>query len=261
MVPGKQRLALAAGLVALIAALALGVLALVPGLVPQLGGGNPNRLATQLSQTIASKGIEAAAEQYRTLRAQGFQGVIESEADTNTLGYALLNQGHVADAIRILQLNVETHPSSANAVAAVLAVALVRIGLDVAAGRLSRAGAPSGVFFVFAMIAALAAALDLRMIRRGALAGTPRLTRHLWRMCTGLFVAVGSFFLGQPQVFPATIRNSGLLVVPPLLVVFTLGYWLLRVPILRVWPQPSYVPGRHCGEHRQSVGARETSAR
>jgi uncharacterized membrane protein len=380
----KQRLALAGGLVTLIGALALGILAMVPGLLPRLGGGNPNRLVTMLSQTIDSKGIEAAAEQYRTLRAQGFRGVDESEADTNTLGYDLLGSGHVAAAIRILQLNVETHPNSANvydslgeaylaagnralaipnyeealsrdpksksaaaaletltgrkrppyrpivlfhilmgllaiatgaiammlrkgsrshtlvgrlfglsmlstsgvaayiaftdpqgkvvnvvmglltfylvatawraacrrrprsdvidwlgmAGAATLALALTRIGLDVAAGRLSRAGAPSGVFFVFAMIAALAAVLDLRMIRRGGLAGTPRLTRHLWRMCTGLFVAVGSFFLGQPQVFPVGIRNSGLLVVPPVLVVFALGYWLLRVPLLRAWPQP-----------------------
>ena len=380
----KQRLALAGGLVTLIGALALGILAMVPGLLPRLGGGNPNRLSTVLLQTIDSKGIEAAAAQYRTLRAQGFRGVDESEADTNTLGYALLGRGHIAAAIGILQLNVETHPNSANVydslgeaylaagnralaianyeealsrdpksksaaaaletltgrkrppyrpivlvhilmglvaiasgtvammlrkgsrshtlvgrlfgismlstsgvasyiaftdpqgkvvnvvmglltfylvatawraayrrrpqsdvidwlgmtAAAMLAMALTRIGLDVAAGRLSRAGAPAGVFFVFAIIAALAAVLDLRMIRRGGVAGTPRLTRHLWRMCTGLFVAVGSFVLGQPQVFPVGIRNSGLLVVPPVLVVLALGYWLLRVPLLRAWPQP-----------------------
>jgi hypothetical protein len=71
--------------------------------------------------------------------------------------------------------------------------------------------------------------INLRMIRRGGVIGAQRLTRHLWRMCTGLFIAVGSFFLGQPQVFPVAVRNSGLLVVPTLLVIVSLGYWLFRV--------------------------------
>jgi hypothetical protein len=127
---------MAGGLVVLVVAAGLGILALIPGVLPPLAGEDPNRLTGVLSQTIETKGIDAAAAQYRTLRAEGFPGLQESESDTN---------------------------------------------------------------------------------------------RHLWRMCTGLFIAVGSFFLGQPQVFPVAVRNSGLLVVPTLLVIVSLGYWLFRV--------------------------------
>ena len=62
-----------------------------------------------------------------------------------------------------------------------------------------------------------------------ALRGTPRLRRHLWRMCAALFIATGSFFLGQAQVFPAPIRDSGLLPVPVLVVLGAMLYWLWRV--------------------------------
>jgi hypothetical protein len=40
---------------------------------------------------------------------------------------------------------------------------------------------------------------------------------------------VTSFFLGQPQVFPVGVRNTGLLVVPSLVVIAALGFWLFRV--------------------------------
>jgi uncharacterized membrane protein len=48
-------------------------------------------------------------------------------------------------------------------------------------------------------------------------------------MCFGLFIATGSFFLGQQQVFPAFLRGSifltGLALLPfPLMI-----YWLIRV--------------------------------
>jgi len=43
---------------------------------------------------------------------------------------------------------------------------------------------------------------DIRMLVRGGVFGAKRIVRHLWRMCFGLFVATGSFFLGQQQVFP-----------------------------------------------------------
>ena len=52
-----------------------------------------------------------------------------------------------------------------------------------------------------ASIPLLAAIGDLRMLLRGGISGTSRITRHLWRMCYGLFIATGSFFLGQQQVF------------------------------------------------------------
>ena len=48
----------------------------------------------------------------------------------------------------------------------------------------------------------LAAIGDLRATRAGGLRGSRRLARHLWRMCFGLFVATGSFFLGQMNFIP-----------------------------------------------------------
>jgi hypothetical protein len=53
--------------------------------------------------------------------------------------------------------------------------------------------------------------------------------RHMWRMCFGLFVATGSFFLGQQQVFPAWLRGSPVLLIPALLPLALLIFWLLRI--------------------------------
>ena len=71
------------------------------------------------------------------------------------------------------------------------------------------------------------------MLFRSGLAGPERLARHLWRMCTALFVAAGSLFLGQPKVFPPSIRHSPWLLAPEILILAALVYWMIRV---RVWP-------------------------
>jgi hypothetical protein len=75
----------------------------------------------------------------------------------------------------------------------------------------------------------LASVGDLRMLLRGSIAGTQRVARHLWRMCFGWFIATGSFFLGQQQVFPAAIRKTNLLIVPAILPLILLVFWLIRV--------------------------------
>lgn len=74
---------------------------------------------------------------------------------------------------------------------------------------------------------------DLRLLRRGALAGAPRLVRHLWRMTFALFVATGSFFLGQAKVIPEPLRHVALLSVPVLVVLALLLYWLWRMRVGR----------------------------
>jgi len=91
------------------------------------------------------------------------------------------------------------------------------------------AGVPAGMIFFIATICLLAAFGDLRMIREGGPRGTRRLTRHLWRMCFGLFIATGSFFLGQMQFVPAPIRVVPLLVVLAVAPLLFLMYWLWRV--------------------------------
>jgi hypothetical protein len=99
--------------------------------------------------------------------------------------------------------------------------------------------------FFFGAILLLAIAGDIRMLARGGISGRRRITRHLWRMCYGLFIATGSFFLGQQQVFPAFLRGSMFLTVPALLPLPLLIYWFLRVRFSKAYKNqlsPNPVP-------------------
>ena len=80
--------------------------------------------------------------------------------------------------------------------------ACVAVGWRVAHGTL-RDGNPAGMDFFFGFTVLVAAAGDLRVLLRGGIAGTPRIARHLWRMCFGLFIASGSFFMGRQGSFSA----------------------------------------------------------
>ena len=77
----------------------------------------------------------------------------------------------------------------------------------------------------------LAAIGDLRAIRSGGLRGSRRLARHLWRMCFGLFVATGSFFLGQMKFIPEPVRIVPLLLVLAFAPILFLFYWMWRVRV------------------------------
>jgi len=90
-------------------------------------------------------------------------------------------------------------------------------------------GVPIEMNFFIGSVMLLAAAGDIRMLVRGGVSGKKRLVRHLWRMCFGLFIAAGSFFLGQQQVFPAFLRRSVLLVILAILPLALLIFWLFRV--------------------------------
>lgn len=95
-------------------------------------------------------------------------------------------------------------------------------------------GFPAVQYYVVAGIMGLAAGLDLNLILRRGLAGSARIARHLWRMCMGMFVATGSLFLGQMQVFPEAIRRIEILAAPVVLVVGSMYFWLGRV-LLTNW--------------------------
>ena len=66
----------------------------------------------------------------------------------------------------------------------------------VRSGASSQDGVPVGMSFFMGSVMLLAAAGDVRMLVRGGAFGAKRIARHLWRMCFGLFIASGSFFLG-----------------------------------------------------------------
>ncbi len=109
------------------------------------------------------------------------------------------------------------------------AMAAITIGVQAIQIPAADKSAPAFMSFFFGVVLLLAAAGDFRVIARGGVAGRPRIIRHLWRMCFGLFIATGSFFLGQQQVFPAFLRGSVLLTVVALLPFPLMIFWLLRV--------------------------------
>jgi hypothetical protein len=84
---------------------------------------------------------------------------------------------------------------------------------------------------VIGIVILLAAIGDLRAIRAGGLQGSRRLARHLWRMCFGLFIATGSFFLGQMKFIPQPVRIVPLLLALAFTPVLFLFYWLWRVRV------------------------------
>jgi uncharacterized membrane protein len=90
-------------------------------------------------------------------------------------------------------------------------------------------GASPVGYYIIGSLALLHAGLDVRMLIRGGVAGAQRIARHLWRMCFALFIAVGSLFLGQQQVFPETLQGSPLLFVPVIVVIAATMFWLVRV--------------------------------
>jgi len=115
-------------------------------------------------------------------------------------------------------------------VGSAIAVCIFAFGIEAARnpeGAIS--GVPAGMFFFMGSVALLAAAGDIRMIARGGVFGPKRIVRHLWRMCFSFFIATGSFFLGQQQVFPVAWRGAAVWFVPALLPLVLLIFWVFRV--------------------------------
>jgi hypothetical protein len=117
-------------------------------------------------------------------------------------------------------------------VVSAVAAAALAFGLEAAASETgAKDGYAAGFYYFVAGLASFIAALDVRFIWRGGLAGTQRLVRHLWRMCYGMFIATGSLFLGQQEVFPERLRGTLVLAAPVILVLGTMLYWLVLVQI------------------------------
>lgn len=105
-------------------------------------------------------------------------------------------------------------------------------------------GVPAGMMLFLATVNVLAAVGDWRMIRGGDLRGARRVARHLWRMCFGMFIATGSFFIGQMQVFPKPLRILPLMLALGVAPLGALLYWMWRVRLRRslrglIMSQPS----------------------
>jgi len=101
----------------------------------------------------------------------------------------------------------------------------------------------NGMFFFLGSVALLSAARDVRMLVRGGLFGVHRIARHLWRMCFGLFIASGSLFLGQQQVFPALLRKTNVLFIPAILPLILMIFWLVRIRFTNAYKRKSMPRG------------------
>ena len=109
-------------------------------------------------------------------------------------------------------------------------------------GATSQDGVPVGMTFLMGSVCLLAATGDVRMLVGGGVLGAKRVARHLWRMCFGLFIAAGSFFMGPSnrplrllsalgisQRLPPALFSTGLYLVLTILPLVLLIFWLIRV--------------------------------
>ncbi|HEY2071211.1 MAG TPA: hypothetical protein VGG48_16765 [Rhizomicrobium sp.] len=101
---------------------------------------------------------------------------------------------------------------------------------------------PPQAFYVIGLLVALAATTDLKVILRGGISGAQRIARHLWRLSAALFIAAGSFFLGQQPVMPKFIQGSPLLFVPEIAIIALLLFWLVRVRLTKWYARGSTAP-------------------
>ena len=126
----------------------------------------------------------------------------------------------------------------------------------VRSGASSQDGVPVGMILFMGSVCLLAAAGDIRMLVRGGVFGAKRIARHLWRMCFGLFIASGSFFLGpsnrplrllsnvgigkylSPALFSTTLYLI-LTILPLILLIF----WLVRVRFKNAYNGQPMPPG------------------
>jgi len=85
--------------------------------------------------------------------------------------------------------------------------------------------------YVITSVLAIAAISDARVVFAGGISGAARLARHLWRMCLGLTLAVGSAFTnGLPRLLPHPLHVPfGLFFLPQLVPVGLLVFWMIRV--------------------------------
>ena len=74
-----------------------------------------------------------------------------------------------------------------------------------------------------------AALADLSVIWRHGLSGGQRIARHLWRMCFGFFIAVGSFAAQGSKMLPPSLHASRIFFPSVIVIAVVMFFWLVRV--------------------------------
>lgn len=123
-----------------------------------------------------------------------------------------------------------------------LAIALATSAYALATGATK---APNPIFpyvlYGISSAMALAAAADLSVVWRAGVGGAQRIARHLWRMCLGLFIAVGSFAAQGAKVLPPGV-GLRVLLASMILILGVMFYWLVRVRFTNWYGQADQAP-------------------
>jgi hypothetical protein len=91
----------------------------------------------------------------------------------------------------------------------------------------------------FTSVLAIAAIGDARLVLAGGIAGVPRISRHLWRMCLGLTLAAGSGFTnGFARLLPGPYHVPTVFFLPQFIPLVLLVFWLFRVRVPGWLDQP-----------------------
>ena len=132
------------------------------------------------------------------------------------------------DSPRITRLNAALRLVALPLALASIAGGVARLTIATA----SEGGVPARTIAVASFINATVMLLgwwgDVRVSRRGVPRGPARVRRHLWRMCFAMFVASGSFFLGQAKVLPEPLRVGPVLTTLAFLPLVLMFFYLWR---------------------------------
>ena len=122
-------------------------------------------------------------------------------------------------------------------------------------GATSENGVPVGMILFMGTVMLFSAVGDVRMLLGNGVVGTRRIARHLWRMCFGLFIASGSFFMGpnnRPlrllskvgvgQHLSPALFSTGLYLILTILPLVILIFWLVRVRFTATFKRPEAIP-------------------
>ena len=82
----------------------------------------------------------------------------------------------------------------------------------------------------FTLILVIAVIGDSRVVLDGGISGAPRIARHLWRMCLGLTLAMGSAFTnGLARLLSGPYHVPPIFFLPQFLPLGLLIFWLIRL--------------------------------
>lgn len=102
-------------------------------------------------------------------------------------------------------------------------------------------GAVRIAIYAFTTVLVIAVLGDAKVVFGGGITGAPRIARHLWRMCLGLTLAVGSAFTnGFARLLPGPHHVPLVFFLPQFAPLILLMFWMIRVRFTR-WAERSAV--------------------